>query len=161
METINSLEENKLPQGLNTLTILTFIGCAIAYILGIFGFINADKSVTDLEKNMNNPDLPAFAKNMMTPEALDNARIMATNKLPILIMGLIATTLCLFGAIQMRQRKLNGYYLWLTGEILPFITAIIFINAAATYKGYAIIGIVFALVFIILYTMQRKYLTSK
>ncbi len=160
METSTAFDENKLPQGLNVLTILTFIGCAIGYIFGVFGYINADKSVNDIQAGMNNPDLPSFAKSFMTPEALENARMMAANKLPLLILGLVATSLCLYGAIQMRQRKMNGYYLWLTGEILPFISALIFINAASLYKGMAILGLIITAVFILLYSLQRKYLTN-
>jgi hypothetical protein len=57
--------------------------------------------------------------------------------------------------------KVEGYFLWLIGEILPFISAVIFINAASTYRGFAIIGILIALVFIILYTVNKKYLTRK
>ena len=156
----SNFEENKLPQGLNVLTILTFIGCAIGYFFGIFGYLNADKSVNDIQAGMNNPDTPSFAKNFMTPEALENARIMASNKLPLLILGLVATSLCLYGAIEMRKRKMNGYYLWLTGEVLPLISALIFINAASLYKGLAVIGLIITALFIVLYSMQRKYLTN-
>lgn len=161
MEFSNKLEDNKLPQSLNVLTILTFIGCSLGFIFGIYGYIHADKSVIDIQTGMNNPDLPSFAKNFMNQDALDSARLMAANKLPLLILGLVATSLCLFGAIQMRQRKMNGYYLWLTGELLPFISALIFLNAASLYKGYAIIGIVITIIFIALYTLQRKYLINK
>ena len=161
METNTAIDENKLPSSLNVLTILTFVGCAISYIFGILGYVNAEKNVTDMQTNMNNPDMPSFAKNMMTPEALESLRIMAVNKLPLLILGLVATSLCLFGAIQMRQRKMNGYYIWLTGEILPFISAILFISAASLYKGYAFIGIAITLLFVVLYSLQRKYLINK
>ncbi|GAC1380123.1 MAG: hypothetical protein NVSMB45_03030 [Ginsengibacter sp.] len=156
----SNFEENKLPQSLNVLTILTFIGCAINYIFGVLGYVNAEKSIIDIQTGMNNPNMPSFFKNMMTPEALENARVMAANKLPLLILGLVATSLCLYGAIEMRKGKMNGYYLWLTGEILPFISALIFINAASLYKGMAVIGLIITAIFILLYTMQRKYLTN-
>lgn len=162
METSSTsdFDENKLPQSLNILTILTFIACAFGYIFGVFGYINADKSVSDIQAGMNNPNIPSFFKPMMTPEALESARIMAANRLPLLILGLVATSLCLFGAIQMRQRKMNGYYLWLTGEILPYISALIFINTAYLYKGMALVGLIITAIFILLYTLQRKYLTN-
>lgn len=154
-------ETKKLPGNLNALTILTFIGCGFAFLIGIWQFINAEKGVTDMEKAMANPDLPDFAKRMMTPEALENARLMAANKLPMLLLGLIGVGLCLFGAMQMRKLKLQGYYLWLIGEILPVIGTLIFIGTGA-FKGWAAaVGYVFFFVFIILYTMQRKYLINK
>jgi hypothetical protein len=146
---------------LKTLTVLTFIGCALGYIFGIYGFINAENTVTKIEEGLNNPNLPDMAKKFVNPEALESAQLMASNKLPILVLGLIGTTLCLIGALQMRKLKVEGYFLWLIGEILPFISAIIFINAASIYKGFAVIGILIALVFIILYTVNKKYLTRK
>lgn len=146
---------------LKTLTVLTFIGSGLGYIFGIWGYFGAEKNVADFEKNMNNPDLPDFAKKMMTPEAFERLKLIAANKLPILILGLVATTLCLMGAMQMRKLKAQGYYLWLIGEILPFITSIIFIDLASIYTGFAIIGPIIVLVFVILYTMQRKYLINK
>ena len=146
---------------LKTLTVLTYIGSALGYIFGCWGYFGADKQVADFEKNMNNPDMPDFAKKMMTPEAYENVKLLAANKLPIFILGLVATTLCLVGAMQMRKLKAQGYYLWLIGELLPFITTIIFINAAAIYSGFAIISPIIVLVFVILYTLQRKYLINK
>lgn len=146
---------------LKTLTVLTFIGCALGYVFGIWGYFNADKQVTDFEKGMNNPDLPEFAKKFMTAEAFERVKLLAANKLPILILGLIATSLCLVGAMQMRKLKAQGYYLWLIGEILPFIATAIFVDVASIYTGFAIIGPIIVLVFVILYTMQRKYLINK
>ena len=163
METATTaFDEKKLPGELNVLTILTIIGCVIGLLFSIYGYIKADENVTNMATQLNNPDLPALAKKFITQDALDNARIMAANKLPLVILGTIGIALCFFGAIQMRQRKLNGYYLWLTGEILPFLGSIIFINMASVYKGTGqIIGLVIITIFIALYTMQKKYLTVK
>jgi len=146
---------------LKTLTVLTFVGCGLGYIFPIWGFLKADKNVTDIETAMSQPDLPDFAKKFLTPEALENAKLMASNKLPILICYLIATTLCLVGAIQMRKLKQQGYYLWLIGEIFPLIAMAVFINIASIYSGFAIITPIFIVLFIILYTLQRKYLINK
>ena len=74
---------------LKTLTVLTFIGSAIGFCGGIWQFIHAEKGVADMEAAMNNPDLPDFAKKMMTPEALEAAKLQAANKLPLLIIGLL------------------------------------------------------------------------
>ena len=64
--------------------------------------------------------------------------------------------------MQMRKLKQQGYYLWLIGEILPVIGSVLFLGAAAFAGGfmvYIIYGIL--VLFIILYTMQRKYLINK
>jgi hypothetical protein len=147
---------------LKTLTVLTFIGSALAFFGGIWQFINAEKGVADMEKAMANPDLPDFAKKMMTPEALEAAKIAAANKFPILILGLIGVFLCVLGAMQMRKLKQMGYYLWLIGEVFPVIASLIFLGKSAFASGWAvIIGYGFMFLFIILYTLQRKYLINK
>ncbi len=146
---------------LKTLTVLTFIGCGIAYLGSCWAFFGAEKSVADMEKAMNTPNVPDFAKQFLTPEALERARMALANKYPILILSLVATTLCLVGAMQMRKLKSSGYFLWLIGETLPFITSLIFLDVASIYKGFAIIGPILYLVFVILYSMQRKYLINK
>ena len=146
---------------LKTLTVLTFIGCGLGYLSSCWSFFKAESSVAEMEKNMGNPDMPEFAKKFMTAEALENLKLMAANKWPIFVLGLIGITLCLIGAIQMRKLKAQGYYLWLIGEILPFISALIFLNASALFSGFNIIGPIILLVFVVLYTMQRKYLINK
>lgn len=157
-------EPNTAPEygSLKTLTVLTFIGSALGFIGGIYQFFNADKGVENMEKAIANPDTPEFAKKMMTPEALEAARIGAANKLPILILGLIGVILCTVGAMQMRKLKQQGYYLWLIGEVVPIIGSLLFLGSSAFAGGfmtYIIYGII--LLFIILYTMQRKYLINK
>lgn len=146
---------------LKTLTVLTFIGCTLAYLGSCWSFFKAESSVTEMEKNMANPDMPDFAKKMMTPEALENLKLLAANKWPVFVLGLIGTTLCLVGAIQMRKLKAQGYYLWLIGETLPLITTLLFINAAALFSGFNIIGPIIYVLFVVLYTLQRKYLINK
>lgn len=157
-------EPNTAPEygSLKTLTVLTYIGSALAFIGSIYQFFNAEKGVENMEKAMANPDTPEFAKKMMTPEALEAARIGAANKLPILILGLIGVVLCIMGAMQMRKLKMQGYYLWLIGEVVPIIGSLLFLGSSAFAGGfmaYIVYGII--LLFIVLYTMQRKYLINK
>ena len=159
----DELETKGLPGNLNVLTILTFIGCGIGFLGGIWQYFAADKSVASMEKTMNSPEfnnMPEFAKKMMSPEALERAKVMAANKLPILILGLIGVSLCLVGALQMRKLKMQGYYFWLIGEILPVIGMLIFIGAGAFAGWAALVGYGLLLVFIVLYTTQRKYLVD-
>lgn len=157
MET-TSTEEKKLPGSIGTLTILTFIGSGLGLIMYCMNYFRADKAVAEMEKARDNPDTPAFVKNMMTPEAIDQARLAAENKLPLMILNLIALALCVAGAIQMRKLKKDGYFMWLIGELLPYIATVIFLGTGS-FKGipfYIATGIV--LLFVILYTNQLKYL---
>ncbi len=163
-ELLDEMEEKKLPSGLNVLTILTFIGCALGFIGGFWQFATADKNVTNIETVLNDTEkynaMPDFAKKLVSPEALENAKLVAANKIPILAVTIIGCVLCLIGALQMRKYKLQGFYLYTAGEILPVIGGFIFMGSAMT-KGLGLLGIIIPVLFIILYAVQRKHLTEK
>ncbi len=160
METTNLIEEKKLPGGLNALTILTFIGSGIAFIFTCWNYVRADTAVSQMEATRDNENAPAFLKKLMTPEAIERARVMAANKLPIFILSLIACALCIAGAVQMRKLKKQGFILWLIGEVLPFIGFLIFVGVGAISDTPSIFGMAIALLFIILYSVQRKHLVN-
>ncbi|MES2374114.1 MAG: hypothetical protein V4557_16175 [Bacteroidota bacterium] len=157
METLETTEPKT--GSIKTLTVLTFIGSGLAICGSLWNFVKADKAVADMEAARDNEATPAFLRDMMTPEAIANARTMAANKFPVLIISLVAAILCIVGAAQMRKLKKQGYFLWLIGEILPLIGMMIFVNVASVTSGMAaMIGLGIMLLFIILYTTQRKYL---
>jgi hypothetical protein len=154
--------ETKKNGTLNVLTILTFIGCGIGLLGSIYGYTAAEKNLAQMEQFVNGGDadkLPGFMKGMITEESLAMARLQVANKLPLLIVNLLGVGLCLAGAVQMRKQKMEGYYYWLIGELLPFVGVAIFSSFAA-FKGFAMIGLIFPLLFIILYTTQRKNLVK-
>lgn len=147
-----------LPTGLNILTILTFIGSGIALVTSIWSFINAEKGYKDLQDAQTKlTEAPAWAKGMMGPEMLEVSRKSMENKLPLLLLGIVAALLCIYGAIEMRKLKKQGFILWLAGELLPIVAGLLFIGTGL-FTGVALIGSLFPVVFIILYLVQRKYL---
>ena len=109
---------------------------------------------------MSAPETPAFARNMMG-DPKDYEMLMTKsleNRIPILIISLVSIALCFYGALQMRKLNKQGYLLYIIGELLPFAITIFFLGAFAM-KGFGFyfsIGI--ALLFILLYTSQRKHL---
>ena len=150
-----------LPGSLNTLTILTFIGSGIGLLSSIYGFVSAKKSYETMEEVQGSDafeKMPNFMKNMMGPDALEAARRAYENRFPILILSLVGLALCVYGAMQMRHLKKQGYYLWLIGEILPLITIVVFMGIGALTGIGGIIGLVIVLLFIVLYSTQLKYL---
>lgn len=155
----------KLPGGLNVLTILTYIGSAISLLGSFYSFATAkttfDTKDAALEK-MNSPEMPAFAKSMMPDPAHFEEMVTKSyeNRIPILLISLIAVGLCIAGAMQMRKRKKQGYLLYVIGELLPFVAMIFFIGTFVLTGAGGMIGIGIALLFIILYTMQRKHLVN-
>ena len=158
-EVLNEAVKPKLPTGLNVLTILTFVGCAWELYSTVNNFIGGKKALEEMEKAQEKlAEAPAWARKLAGPEVQEMMLQSFNNKVPIFIIGLIAVTLCFYGALQMRKLKKEGYFLWLVGEILPFIGSVIFVPAL--FNTLFIYFSIFPLLFIILYTVQRKHLTK-
>ncbi len=155
---MESTDSKKLPGSIGVLTVLTFIGSAIGLFFACLTYIKADKNPAEMEAARDNPNSPEFVKKMMTPEAIEQARVMAANKLLLLIFSLIGLALCTYGAMQMRKLKKEGYMYWLIGEVFPFIGTAVLVGVGS-FTGlpfYIIVGI--TVLFVILYTSQLKYL---
>ncbi|MFM2359941.1 MAG: hypothetical protein RLY16_1934 [Bacteroidota bacterium] len=150
-----------LPSALNVLTILTIIGSALAIIGAFWTFATVDSSyekMRDAQATM--AEAPAFVKSMMGPEMLESMRKQKENKIPVLVITLLGAGLCLFGAIEMRKLKKQGYILWLVGEILPIIATGLFVGFGMMFKGFALIFMSIPIIFLILYTVNKKHLTN-
>jgi hypothetical protein len=155
-------QPKKLPGMLNVLTILTYIGCAIAYLSTIWGFIdssNLDKKRAEFDSLQDSMGDNEMASKMMEG-SLDIMQKSYDNRYILLISGLLFTTLCLVGAMQMRKLKKSGYPLYVIGEIAPVILSAILIGFSLVGGFMIILGAVIAAIFVILYSTQRKYLTN-
>jgi hypothetical protein len=69
-DSLNTAEfdDGKVPQGINVLTILTFIWCAISLISSGWSFFSAKKSFENKDKvieQMNSAKMPGWAKAFM------------------------------------------------------------------------------------------------
>lgn len=164
-DVLNYDEANKpkLPSGLNVLTILTFIGSALQILGGLWGFITAKKNYENIDKMMgqiNSDAMPGWAKSMMgDPENMVKMMTKSyENRIPLLLLGLVAAGLCIYGALQMRKLKKQGFMFYTIGELLPLLTQFLFIGAFAFSGMGALFGIGIAALFIILYYFQRKHL---
>jgi hypothetical protein len=148
----------KLPDMLNVLSILTFIGCGLGIIFSLLGFFNARSNYDAIVKAQDKMDqAPAFVRRMMGSDPVGMATKLMDNRLPILLLGLVATLLCLYGAIQMRKLNKTGYWVYLLGELLPFVTTYLFIGSME--MGFTLIfGIALVVVFLLLYATQLKYM---
>jgi hypothetical protein len=153
----------KLPSGLNVLTILTFIGSAFALYSTVSGFLTAETNYQKKDEVINQmkaPEVPAFVKGFLPPiEHLDEMFTKSyENRLPIFILGLVATALCIFGALQMRKLKKQGFLFYVIGQLLPFFTTVLFIGTFI-FSGFLFMFFsVLSLLFILLYFFQRKHL---
>lgn len=160
---MHDFQKPVLPTGLNVLTILTIIGCAFQLYSSVTGFMGAKKNYETREEviaKMNSPEMPGFFKGMM-PKAEQMEEIFTKsyeNRIPILITGLIAIGLCFFGALQMRKLKKQGFILYSIGQLLPFVSGILFIGTAAFSGSIAVVMSAISLLFLVLYFFQRKHL---
>lgn len=156
MENIFEEKKDQLPQMLNVLTILTFVGSGLTLLMSILNYFNAEKSYKQtLEAQSKLQDSPAFVQKMMGPEMLELTRLSLENKLPLFLFNLIGVALCAFGAVEMRKLKKQGFALWLTGELVPIFVSYIIIGASV-FNGLAALGLIFPLAFIVLYATQLK-----
>jgi hypothetical protein len=92
--------------------------------------------------------------NDMYDLVLKNASI----TIPVTIVCAIAS---IFAAVMMRKRKKDGLTIYIAAEILPLIVSIILMGSAQ-FTGVMSYVITFGLplLFIVLYSMQRKHLTK-
>jgi hypothetical protein len=155
----NLLEEpRKLPDTLNVLTILTFIGCGVFAPLSVWSFLRSKDSYDKMVEAQSHQDsMPEFAKRFTGPEMLEIARKSYENRVPIFLLSLVGFALCTIGAIQMRKWKKTGFSIYLIGELLPLVVGFIFVGAGL-FGVFAIIGYLIYATFIILYASQLKYL---
>ncbi|MGG9971577.1 hypothetical protein ACQ33O_07255 [Ferruginibacter sp. SUN002] len=161
-DVLNFAEEDnsKLPQGLNILTILTFIGCAFALLItAATPFImKMSKEFMDkalrMSQDMTSKQIEEIERGKQMIELTQQ------NIVPLTIVGLIGVIACFLGALWMRKRKKDGYWLYVAGEVLPIAGSLIFLGTAqfADWKSY--FGLAIPAIFIILYSMQKKYLTK-
>lgn len=144
---------------LRTLTVLTFIGCGIAYI-----FILAMPAINDWTLDMLNK-AASSGKELSDKQLADidkskAAILLSKSKaVPLTVISLVATTMCLFGAIWMRKLKKDGFWIYAVGEILPLLAGF-FLMGTAQFNGAVsiVIAVAIPVVFVILYAMQRKHL---
>ena len=142
MSETNENESVKRPGFLTTLCILTFIGSGLGVLGGILGLVGSS------------------ALAMLVP---------AGSSVLSSVAGLVASGLCLFGAIQMWGLKKQGYVLYLVGSLIaiamPFISMFTMPDAgifgeavkSAMLTG-ALTGLAINVLFIVLYTINKKHL---
>ena len=152
-----------LPGMLNVLTILTFIGCALAYISSCYSFFtnnDPDKQIEKLNEAREKVGDSGFGAKMIE-SSIDMVQKSYDNRYLLLISGLVFTTLCLIGAMQMRKLRKTGYYYYLIGELAP-IVLMAGLFGSSFFGAFALLfAALIAVIFVILYSTQLKYLVNK
>lgn len=166
--TPETLEFDQRPQFLKTLCILSFIMCGIMLLFALVGLKNIFMSPEEI-MGMN-PYLQTMQDENPTAyqALLDSMQYKNINAILSFVMPLLS----LWGVILMWKMKKTGFYIYLVGELLPYITVAIFNGMSAMYASTAMMGdkgtivmnviigmiIVFDILFIVLYALNLKHL---
>ncbi|HEY6900407.1 MAG TPA: hypothetical protein VI233_07185 [Puia sp.] len=155
----NLLEEPKKPtETLKVISVLTFIGSGIAIFGQVYSFLTAQKSYDTIVQMQDKMDqAPDFVKKMMGPDPIGTARKTLEARTPMLILAIVASVLCIYGAMQMRQLKKQGFPIYVVGELLPIVAYFIFIGQMSIFA--LCFSLIIAGLFIFLYAGQRKYMS--
>jgi hypothetical protein len=153
------------PQFLTVLCILTWIACGLMFITSVWGILfkpSADEQYEQVEKIREVS--PEAAENM---EALIEKQNSSTQLLNT-ALSLVGIGLSAFGAYLMWQMRRRGFYMYLGGELLPYLgflfagdEAMAAMNFFGPNGAVMIIGgmVLLDAVFIALYAMNLKYMT--
>lgn len=145
---------------LKTLTVLTFIGCALAYIflfVGIADWGNYEKNLADAQKEMDKiRDNETASK--IADGTIEYMKKSHEHRYVITATSLLFTTMCLIGAMRMRKLKKSGYPIYLIGELAPLAVSGALLGFSFFGGIMMAVSAFFAILFVILYTTQRKYL---
>ena len=147
------------PQMLNILTILTIVGSSIFLLLSLIS-----PWTTRFSKNMITKQLESGGNNLTEAkmakmrEGLTKLDLLQQNIVPLMIVSVIGLGLCLFGAIMMRKLKKDGFWIYLAGQIIPLAGSFFIMGSAQFTDIGKVVGLAISLLFVVLYTTQRKYL---
>jgi len=141
------------PQMLNILTILTIVGSSIFLLLSLIS-----PWTTRFSKNMITKQLESGGNNLTEAKMAKMREGLTKLDLPLMIVSVIGLGLCLFGAIMMRKLKKDGFWIYLAGQIIPLAGSFFIMGSAQFTDIGTVVGLAISLLFVVLYTTQRKYL---
>ncbi|MDO9374015.1 MAG: hypothetical protein Q7T76_06345 [Ferruginibacter sp.] len=151
--------ENPVPSAIKTLTVLTFIGSAIGLMFILFLPAINRFLLGVLEKASNSTEDMSATQLAEMEKGKAAIEISQANMVPLMITGVIGIALCVWGAVWMRKLKKDGYWIYVAGELMPLVVSLILLGTAQFNGPFSvIIAVGIPVLFIILYTMQRKYL---
>jgi hypothetical protein len=143
----------KIPDMLNVLTILSYIGCAMGLLGSIYNYFTVCKSVEMIEKMSESDNPMAGMMSSMTESAIKQCDM----RMPIMIIGLLATVACFIGVMQMRKLKKSGFFLYLIGELAAPVAMLVMIGGGIM-GGFMMLSMIIPVVFVILYATQLKHM---
>ncbi len=157
-EKLSEFQTEGLPKGLNVLTILTYIGCAFGLLFSLATpwLMKFSLSMMNKAAETNTDMTPKQAADMeISRKAIE---LTQSNLVPLLAIGIIGTILCFIGALMMRKLKKDGFWIYVSGQVLPIIGSLALLGMAQFTGVSSYVMFLIPIVFIVLYAKQRKYL---
>lgn len=161
-----AMQEPKRPQLLTVICILSFIMCGIGLLSGIWNIIqNTPENMAEGIEKMRQ-----FSPEMA--DKMEESMIAMQDSVYIQIspyLNLVYVLLSFLGVLMMWKLQKKGFYLYLTGELLPYLGFIVagkesmaamnmMGGGAGEMTGIVIVGLmlVFDAAFIIMYAVNLK-----
>jgi hypothetical protein len=144
--------ENAPPVGINILTILTFIGSAVQVLGAVFNYFMLAYSVKSMEK-VESLQRQSKVKQFRGFFKWYYASTLKQyeHRTEMLFIVSIAALLCIYGALQMRKLKKQGFAFYTVGELLFPLATFILIDFWSSAFSFVV-----AAIFIALYSVQHK-----
>jgi hypothetical protein len=169
-EQTQELTEPKRPEFLKVLCILSFIGVGIILLMSLAGipklFQSPEMRMAEMEQMEQIS--PGFMEKMAPIMNDPNYTLKATSKF---ILDLLLNITSLIGVIQMWKLRKKGFYFYLAGELLPYVTSVIFAGQSMGMLNslppmimniaYVFIAlmVILDLVFIFMYSRNLKHMS--
>jgi hypothetical protein len=74
------------------------------------------------------------------------------------ILSLVSSGLAFYGALQMWKLKAQGFMIYVAGAVVGMATGVI--TSLSVGASISFVGLIFPILFIVLYNMNRKHLTA-
>lgn len=157
-------EENmpkKRPVFITVLCILTFVSCGLSFISALWrlAFGNDTKQSIEAMRSMQRFGDSTFDKMADSLEKLQEWQVTAD----FLALGNVA--LCLAGALLMWKLKKSGFFIYVGGQVLPFISLFGMYSVVQdvpfmgiSFLIVSIVAAIFAIAFIIMYGINLKHM---
>lgn len=146
----------QLPQAINVLSILSFIGSAfqiVSSIVSYFVIPFSVKSVNQTRALEKSREMKPFSG--MLKWSTESTLRQYEFRVSVLIVSVVAALVCMWGVWQMRKLKKAGFTIYALGELaFPLFIAVV-IDVWSSLFGFVV-----AIVFILLYFFQRKHLAD-
>ena len=154
------------PTLLTVLCILTFIGSGWGLISGVINIFTVktvdttglnDQMQTEMEK-LSDSGAAGETVSKIMEGTMDVANKALENAVPLAIVSIIAAILAIFGAYQMWNLKKNGFIVYIIAQIVSIAGIFAFLGVGLMSIMFIGFGGLFALIFIILYGVNLKYM---